>query len=146
MKYRQNKFSDKSLTDIVFSKFLKNNWAIVFCVILLCFVGVAALYSAAGGQWDPWAKSHLIRSIFGIFLMLFIAFLPPEIFNKFSVVSFFIGLFCLLYVKFFGNGNVQRWMSIGSINFQPSEPIKLCLLYTSPSPRDRFLSRMPSSA
>ena len=26
------------------------------------------------------------------------------------------------------------------------EQIKLCLLYTSPSPRDRSLSRMPSSA
>ena len=24
--------------------------------------------------------------------------------------------------------------------------VKVCLLYTSPSPRDRFLSRMPSSA
>ena len=25
-------------------------------------------------------------------------------------------------------------------------PVKICLLYTSPSPRDRSLSRMPSSA
>ena len=27
-----------------------------------------------------------------------------------------------------------------------SEPVGTCLLYTSPSPRDRSLSRMPSSA
>ena len=26
------------------------------------------------------------------------------------------------------------------------EQIKTCLLYTSPSPRDRYISRMPSSA
>ena len=26
------------------------------------------------------------------------------------------------------------------------EEVKICLLYTSPSPRDRSLSRMPSSA
>ena len=128
MKYRQNKFSDISLTDILISKLLKNNWIIVFCVILLCFVGVAALYSAAGGQWNPWAKSHLIRAILGVLLMLFIAFLPPQVFYRFSVASFIIGLFCLIFVKFFGNGNVQRWMSIGGINFQPSEPIKLALI------------------
>ena len=31
-------------------------------------------------------------------------------------------------------------------NFRPRRSIKLCLLYTSPSPRDGLLSRMPSSA
>ena len=31
-------------------------------------------------------------------------------------------------------------------NYLSSEPFKLCLLYTSPSPRDRTRSRMPSSA
>ena len=30
--------------------------------------------------------------------------------------------------------------------FGPKRIIDTCLLYTSPSPRDRFLSRMPSSA
>ena len=30
--------------------------------------------------------------------------------------------------------------------FQPDQPIHICLLYTSPSPRDRTRSRMPSSA
>ena len=128
MKYRQNKFYEMSLTDIFISKFLKNNWAIVFFVILLCFVGILALYSAAGGEWTPWAKSHLIRSVLGVFLMLFISFLPPEIFYKLSVASFIIGLFCLIFVKFFGDGSVQRWMSIGGINIQPSEPIKLALI------------------
>ena len=128
MKYRQNKFYEMSLTDIFISKFLKNNWVIVFFVILLCFVGISALYSAAGGEWTPWAKSHLIRSVLGIFLMLFISFWPPEIFYKFSVTSFIIGLFCLIFVKFFGDGSVQRWMSIGGINIQPSEPIKLALI------------------
>ena len=30
--------------------------------------------------------------------------------------------------------------------FQKKEQAQLCLLYTSPSPRDGLLSRMPSSA
>ena len=128
MKYRQNKFSDITLTDTLISKFLKNNWLIVFCVILLCFFGVAALYSAAGGNWDPWAKSHLIRSIIGVFLMLFIAFFPPTLFYKFSGLIFCIGIISLIFVKFFGTGNVQRWISVGAFNFQPSEPMKLALI------------------
>ena len=32
------------------------------------------------------------------------------------------------------------------INDLKDEPINGCLLYTSPSPRDRYISRMPSSA
>ena len=31
-------------------------------------------------------------------------------------------------------------------NYYEIDQIKLCLLYTSPSPRDGLLSRMPSSA
>ena len=38
-------------------------------------------------------------------------------------------------VKFFGKGLVED-----------GEHLKVCLLYTSPSPRDGLLSRMPSSA
>ena len=32
------------------------------------------------------------------------------------------------------------------LGFSPSQKLKSCLLYTSPSPRDGLLSRMPSSA
>ena len=35
---------------------------------------------------------------------------------------------------------------ISKIDIQKIEPYKICLLYTSPSPRDGLLSRMPSSA
>ena len=35
---------------------------------------------------------------------------------------------------------------IGQISEQAGETVDACLLYTSPSPRDRSLSRMPSSA
>ena len=37
-------------------------------------------------------------------------------------------------------GNTISWSSAGTLGF------KGCLLYTSPSPRDRQKSRMPSSA
>ena len=128
MNYRKNKFHQETFFSILISKLLKINWIIVFCIILLCLIGVASLYSAAGGDWNPWAKSHLYKSVFGIFLMLLIALLPPKLFYKLSVVSFLLGILSLLFVKFFGVGNIQRWISIGGFNIQPSEPMKLVLI------------------
>jgi rod shape determining protein RodA len=128
MNYRKNKFHQETFFSLLISKLLKINWIIVCCVILLCLIGVASLYSAAGGEWNPWAKGHLYKSVFGILLMLFIALLPPKLFYKLSVTSFLLGLLSLLFVKFFGVGNIQRWISIGSFNIQPSEPMKLVLI------------------
>ena len=123
-----NKFSDKTFGNLLLFKLLKLNWVIVISVILLGFVGVASLYSASGGSWDPWAKNHLIRLLFGIILMFIISFLPPNLFYKFSIASFFIALGALILVKFIGTGNVQRWITIWGINFQPSEFMKLGLI------------------
>jgi len=128
MNYKLNKFSEKSFSSKFFSKLSKLNFLIIASVILLGFVGVASLYSAAGGYWDPWAQNHLIRLIFGIFLMLILAFLPHDIFFKLSVLSFVIGILSLILVKFIGTGNVQRWITLGGINFQPSEAMKLALI------------------
>ena len=128
MNYKSNKFSKESFGFILFSKLSKLNFLITLCVILLGLVGVASLYSAAGGNWDPWAKNHLIRLIFGTFLMLILAFLPHKIFFKLSVLSFIIGILSLILVKFIGTGDVQRWITIGRMNFQPSEAIKIALI------------------
>ena len=128
MNYNSNKFSEKTLSSIFLLKLSKINWLIIFCVIILGFVGVTSLYSASGGNWEPWAKNHLLRLSFGIILMLIIAFIPPKFFFKFSVMSFCLGILLLIFVKFIGTGNVQRWITISGINFQPSEFMKLALI------------------
>ncbi len=45
-------------------------------------------------------------------------------------------------------GDVQEriWYALGRIGVQVPAPLRTCLLYTSPSPRDRTSSRMPSAA
>ena len=128
MNYKSNKFYEERFGTLFFSKLSKLNFLIIISLILLGLVGVASLYSAAGGNWDPWAKNHLIRLIFGIFLMLILAFVPHKIFFKLSVLSFFIGVLSLILVKFVGTGNVQRWITLGGMNFQPSEAMKIALI------------------
>ena len=128
MKRNYNKFSSETMISVFFSKLFKINWIIIFCLSFLGLVGVASLYSAAGGDWNPWAKNHMIRLIFGFFLMFIIAFIPYKIFYKYSVLLFLLGVGSLILVKFIGSGSVQRWISIGGINFQPSEMMKLALI------------------
>ena len=91
MNRNTNKFSSDTMITILFSKFLKINWVIIFCLIFLGLVGVASLYSAAGSDWNPWAKNHLIRLIFGFCLMFVIAFIPSKTFLKYSVLCIEIG-------------------------------------------------------
>ena len=43
-------------------------------------------------------------------------------------------------------GNALSWASSGGLGFRGSRKSTPCLLYTSPSPRDKRQSRMPSSA
>ena len=128
MNYKSNRFSTDNSSSILLTKFLKINWLIVLCVVFLGLIGVAALYSAAGGNWNPWAKSHLIRLIIGVVLMFIIAFIHPKFFYKLTLISFLLGLLSLVFVKFFGVGSVQRWITIGGLNIQPSELMKFALI------------------
>ena len=128
MNYKINKFSTDTPTNILLTKFLKINWLIVLCVVFLGLIGVAALYSAAGGNWNPWAKNHLIRLIIGVVLMFIITFIHPKFFYKLTLISFLLGLLSLVFVKFFGVGSVQRWITIGGLNVQPSELMKFALI------------------
>ena len=124
----KNEFSSESILFSFLLKFLRINWLIIFCILFLGFIGVISLYSAAGGSWDPWAKNHFIRLIFGCTLLFSIALTPTYLFKKMSVLAFFLGLLTLIWVKFFGSGDVPRWITVGGINFQPSEFMKLGLI------------------
>ena len=47
----------------------------------------------------------------------------------------------------YGIANLEEARKIcNDLGFDPYDIVKGCLLYTSPSPRDRSVSRMPSSA
>ena len=94
--------------------------------------------------------SHILTGFFGYFLAFFISYIPLERFRKYLLPFYLITLISLFLIYFFGISvsGAQRWLNLGILSFQPSEVAKLstCLLYTSPSPRDRQKSRMPSSA
>ena len=49
-------------------------------------------------------------------------------------------------ISFIGLGAIDLFKLNSSVNDNISDSNQICLLYTSPSPRDATLSRMPSSA
>ena len=53
-----------------------------------------------------------------------------------AITAGFLVAHCVVQVGIYGFGAEKHWL----------DSLNICLLYTSPSPRDRSLSRMPSSA
>ena len=110
---------------------IKNiNLLFIFVIVLLSCIGTAALYSAADGNFDLWAKKHIIR--FGIFLILciFISLLDIKIIYTYSYLIFIISLLLLISVEVIGTlgKGTTRWVNIYGISLQPSELIKVSII------------------
>ena len=104
-------------------------WSIIFLVMLLGTIGVMALYSAAGGDWSPWAWKHAIRIGIGFVLMVIIATVPIWHYRTLAPLGWVAAVIILGALEFVGGGNgVQRWLTIGGFNLQPSEPAKLAVV------------------
>ena len=57
-----------------FKSLLNINWIYFFLLLIIFWIGEINLYSAAGGDWNPWAKNHLYRLMLGFFLMFSISY------------------------------------------------------------------------
>ena len=113
-----------------FSNFLNLNFFVIFIITLLTIIGVAAQYSAADGNLEPWAIKHGIRYIVLLFLMTFIALMNISFFYKHAYTIFFISLCLLLSVEIigtFGKG-AERWIRIFGVSIQPSEIVKIGII------------------
>ena len=94
---------------------------------------------------------HLLFGSISIPIIIFFSILNEKQIKVFCILGLLICISLLLFILIGGERikGAQRWFYIEGFSFQPSEvckPFFVCLLYTSPSPRDRTRSRMPSSA
>ncbi|MCH9780184.1 MAG: rod shape-determining protein RodA [Alphaproteobacteria bacterium] len=98
--------------------------------MLIGMIGVAILYSAAGGSWGPWAQNHGIRFGAGLIIMLTLVFV--NIAWVYRVAPFlYIAMLCMiLLVEFIGltGSGAQRWLGVGSLRIQPSELMKITIV------------------
>ena len=106
------------------------SWSLVFLLIVLATIGFAMLYSAASGEWDPWASRQMIRFGIGLVLMILVAITDIQIWMRYAYTLYFLVLGLLVAVEVMGDIGMgaQRWIKIGFIQFQPSEIMKITLV------------------
>src|SRR5262245_1300509 len=106
------------------------NWGLVLVIILVASVGFLALYSAAGGSFDPWASRQMVRFFLGVVAMLAIALVDIKWWYRLAWPAYFISLILLVIVEIMGviGMGAQRWIDLGIIQLQPSELMKLSIV------------------
>jgi rod shape determining protein RodA len=112
----------KSLIDI--------NWIYFFLLLIIFWVGEINLYSAANGNFEPWANNQLKRFLLFLPIFFFILMLQPRfIFNitEIILICIVIGLIITLFFGYTGMG-AKRWIRIWGFNLQISEFAKIALV------------------
>ncbi|MEL0021689.1 MAG: rod shape-determining protein RodA [Rickettsiales bacterium] len=111
-------------------KFLQINWGLVLLILLTSAVGVAMLYSAANGSWDPWATRQSVRLAVGLTLLITVALIDVRFWYRYAYVIYGVLLVMLAAVEVAGTIGMgaRRWIDLGVIRLQPSELMKVGLV------------------
>ena len=106
------------------------NYGLILLVSACCCIGFAMLYSAAGGDLQPWAQRHLVRYFVGLLGILILALINIRFFFKAAYILYGISLTLLVFVEFAGEVGMgaQRWIDLGLIRLQPSELMKISVV------------------
>jgi rod shape determining protein RodA len=101
-------------------------WYILLPLAALVLFGSAVLYSAAAGNLQPWALTHLARFAVFLVMAMLIARIPQPIFKMAAFPGYVALLVLLVLVEAIGGigGGSQRWLNLGFMTLQPSELMK----------------------
>jgi rod shape determining protein RodA len=106
------------------------NWGLVLVLTAIAAIGTVALYSAAGGRFDPWAARHAIRYGAALAVLLTTALMPPKVWLWLAWPIYVISLLLLVAVDIAGKTGMgaQRWLVVGPLQIQPSEITKVAVI------------------
>ena len=115
-----------SLTD----KIKGFNYKFLALICLAVFVGIGILYSAANGNWNPWADRQFMRFLLSLGVLLFVSMINIRLWMKYAYVIYGVSFLLLIGVTLFGHVGMgaQRWLNLGFMRLQPSELMKIALV------------------
>lgn len=101
-------------------------WRIMMILSAMTFFGAMVLYSAANGNFEPWAAKHFIRFMISLVMALIMSRLPISFWKAITFPVYGIIIILLLIVEMMGfvGGGSQRWINLGFMTLQPSELMK----------------------
>ena len=114
------------MSGIIPAPIARQAWAALIPLFVLIGFGALVLYSAAGGSWNPYASSHVIRFIIFLVMAFVLSRFPRELAMFFAFPIYAVILLLLVAVEAIGfvGGGSQRWLDLGFMQLQPSELMK----------------------
>jgi rod shape determining protein RodA len=111
-------------------KIWRINWVLTLVLTAIAAIGVVALYSAAGGRFEPWAARHAVRYAGAFVIMLLVALTHPKVWLALAWPIYILSLLLLVAVDIVGKIGMgaQRWLMIGPMQIQPSEIAKVAVI------------------
>jgi rod shape determining protein RodA len=113
--------------DSIGRKVLQINWGLVLLVTATASIGVAMLYSAANGSWNPWATRQVLRFGIGLVILISVALIDIRFWWSNAYLIYGVLMMMLVAVEVAGSIGMgaQRWINLGVIKLQPSELMKV---------------------
>ncbi|HVH80792.1 MAG TPA: rod shape-determining protein RodA, partial [Stellaceae bacterium] len=123
--------ADISHRELTFTDRLRGiNWGLIMLLCLISTVGFAMLYSAANGNWQPWASKQMARFAIAFIPMIAAALIDIRYWFRISYWLFALAMVLVIAVDLRGviGMGAQRWIDLGVIQLQPSELMKIALI------------------
>ena len=123
-------FNQNNIYSSAIAKIQSVNYSLLSLIVILFFVGLAALYSISNGDFNSWPLKHSQRFILALIIFFTIILFDLRIIFGYAYVIFLLSIISLAIIPFFGieSNGATRWISIAGISLQPSEFVKYTLI------------------
>ena len=111
-------------------KLFEVNWGLVLLISIVAFIGLAMLYSVAGGSIHPWALSQSWKVAIGLMILVVAAMVDIRTWLSLAYPLYGASLLMLIAVVIAGHvgKGAERWVTLGPLGLQPSEFMKVTLV------------------
>ena len=114
---------------------------LLISTILISIYGLVILYSAYGGDFGE-VKTQIISTLLGFVLIAILCTMDLDVLKKFYKWIYGFGIGLLILTLIFGRGldewGAKSWVYIGSFSFQPSEFVKVGLIFSFAAYLDKY--------